>query len=266
MAYGVPVIVNSNGAMAELPEHALIKMREDFAPEILTAKMEILFSDSAERARLGDAGIAHLQQHHAPQLIGQAYATAIENFYARNAASSLRMTIDRIAELDMPATGQDLMSAAQCLNLNRRLPGKNRVLFNCTDLSSLVSIRQQGSLIESFLRHAPVTWRTDPVHMSASQCHLAVADFDAIFDVKAHPAMQLGDDVLDFRAGDVLVCPVNDVQGSPLSAEWTMRLQVLGVRVIHLPVGNRDDIKEAAGQTEIKTCWRTILEESFSKD
>jgi hypothetical protein len=59
---------------------------------------------------------------------------------------------------------------------------------------------------------------------------------------------------------------VIDAQGSLLSAEWTMRLQVLGVRVIHLPVGNRDDIKEAAGQTEIKTCWRTILEESFSKD
>lgn len=82
--YGVPLIVNAHGTMAELDPSAVVMLDDPVSVDTLAATLGRLIQDPAERTALADAGKALIDREHAPALAGALYHDAIEDFAARH--------------------------------------------------------------------------------------------------------------------------------------------------------------------------------------
>jgi len=78
LAYGVPLVINAHGPMAEYPDDVLIKLPDEFAADELVAALEILRNDPELRDRLAVRGKAYIDAVHAPALTVTGYSNVIE--------------------------------------------------------------------------------------------------------------------------------------------------------------------------------------------
>jgi len=100
MNYGLPTIVNANGSLAELPDDAVLKLPDQFAPDALSAALATLHQDSALRNAIGARARTLLQTEHSPEHAAGLYAQAMAQAAAGRAA-------DRAALLDALAANID---------------------------------------------------------------------------------------------------------------------------------------------------------------
>lgn len=82
LSYGLPLIVNANGAFADLPADAVWLMPDNFSNADLIAALETLYSNQSRRVELGRRGQEFSNTHHSPANCALLYAQAIEKFYA----------------------------------------------------------------------------------------------------------------------------------------------------------------------------------------
>jgi glycosyltransferase involved in cell wall biosynthesis len=115
LAFGVPVIANSNGSNAEYPDDAIVKLPEEFTDEELITALQALRADGAVRERLANAGREWVKQHHDPQAVARAYRDAVEGFAAEPAHANLREAIRAIAQLRADPAEGDLVEVAAAL-------------------------------------------------------------------------------------------------------------------------------------------------------
>ena len=83
MAYGAPTIINKNGAMAELPSGPLVQLEENFDVPSLSRELQRLANDSRLRQEYGERARTHIREKHGPNMIGQHYHAAIEDFIVK---------------------------------------------------------------------------------------------------------------------------------------------------------------------------------------
>ena len=78
LAHGLPLVINANGPMAELPDDCLIKLSDEFDDDALVRAVVELWQDQELRTRLGRAGREWIRLHHDPGRVAELYRDAIE--------------------------------------------------------------------------------------------------------------------------------------------------------------------------------------------
>lgn len=84
LAYGLPLVVNSHGTMAELPANVVVKLPDAFSDEALVDVLEELYSNAGLRQGLAAAGRELVLAKHQPAEVAASYANEIERFTATN--------------------------------------------------------------------------------------------------------------------------------------------------------------------------------------
>lgn len=85
--YGIPLIVNAHGTMAELDRSAVAMLDDAVTADMLAAEIKRLIQNPDERAALGRAGKSLIDTQHIPELAGRLYHNAIESFMAQHPLS-----------------------------------------------------------------------------------------------------------------------------------------------------------------------------------
>ena len=83
MIYGLPVIINANGAMAEFPHDAVWMLPDLFTQDQLVDALQTLRADDARRVALGAAGFALMGRRNSPERVGRMYRDAFAADAAR---------------------------------------------------------------------------------------------------------------------------------------------------------------------------------------
>lgn len=83
LAYGLPVIVNSHGSMAEYPDDIIFKLDDKFKNSDLTTLLEYLHSNPDKLKDRAKKGIEYIRTMHSPEQTVNAYIEAIEQVSKR---------------------------------------------------------------------------------------------------------------------------------------------------------------------------------------
>lgn len=237
--FGLPTIVNANGAMADLPEHVVFKLPDAFADSELIVALESLWANRDKRSALEAAARHHIQMCHDPKQCAWRYAEAIEAFYA-DASSDLHALLRSIAAIPgLPRDEAELQQIAQSvaassserLRLRQLLVDVSTICRN--DLQTGIE-RVVRAQVFALVQNPPPDFRIEPVYLSndggtwnyrhARKYAGRLLGFDAAW---------LDDSPVDIGAGDIFYAPdfypdgVIAAAQSGLYARW----RALGVEV-----------------------------------
>ncbi|SEP46908.1 glycosyltransferase [Pseudomonas sp. Snoq117.2] len=206
MNYGLPIIVNANGSMADLPDDCVLKLNDQFSDKDLVNALESLYGDSSRRRELGDRARATIISHHSPRRCAEQYKVAIENFYER-------------ANLEAPALVRRIMSSGGSHSdladyrqlacaLDRSLPPSCHQQQILVDVSELVH-HDARSGIQRVVRSVLCEWlerpikgyRIEPVYAIARTAGYRYARRFTLEFLGVQSVLQ--DEPITFRAGDI---------------------------------------------------------------
>jgi glycosyltransferase involved in cell wall biosynthesis len=136
MAYGLPLIVNANGSMKELPRDGASVLNDDFTLQELTAKIEELYARPAQRAAIGLAARDHIQKYHSPRCVADHFHDAIEEFSTGRQGLRERL-IRAIGSLRQEAKDLiDQLPVAESIAHNHRCrPALKRLFVDVTEVA-----------------------------------------------------------------------------------------------------------------------------------
>lgn len=233
MAYGLPTIVNSNGAMAELPEHALIKLEEDFELQVLAEKLLTLRESVEFRQQLGAKALEHMKLHHMPHKVARQYFDFIEHVYQHEAVSQLGRTLSGIARLDGQPAESDLLSLAQCLASNQSMAAAPRVLLDLSEVKTVLPAQTMKLILTKLLVQSPAPWRLEPVLFDKASWRYAHGF--ACRTLGLSPVLD-EDEVIELRPEDVLVRMLDANQAQEVAPTWqgAQLAQEAGIRALTL--------------------------------
>lgn len=237
MNYGLPLIINANGSMAEIDAEAVYMLPDDFTNEELASALQNLWQDSAQRERLSQRAKAVIAAHHAPAQCAQQYAEVIEQTWQRAAPSLPYLVAQAAAQLPAEASASQRLALAE--RIAQQLPpprAAKRLFLDITATSSLdlkTGIeRVARALLLALLASPPTGYRIEPVYLTQKQGQWVYQHArQYTLDLLDCPPV-LYDDVVDFQAGDQLLGldisgqRIIDAQQSGLYQE----LRQLGVR------------------------------------
>lgn len=205
MAYGVPTIINKNGAMAELPSGPLVQLEENFDVPSLSRELQRLANDSRLRQEYGERARTHIREKHGPNMIGQHYHAAIEDFYRKGAACTLRKTIDRIAELDYAFEAQDAIQLAGVLERNRITSLRARLLIDCSSLGKVKETDVIRSILDELVENLPQYVQIVPVVWRENYFRIAAKEFEKLLAFSTNAATQVDLQPINLTRSDVLI-------------------------------------------------------------
>lgn len=202
--YGIPLVVNANGSMADLPDDSTIKLADDFTDDALIDALERLWRDAGLRQSLATRGQQTVHQDHAPRACADRYWQSIERFYERgNAVGKL---VARLAQSDITSTNLHI-DVARSFDYSYRSPYHQRQLL--VDISELVQ-RDVGSGIQrvvrgilgEWMRNPPAGIRIEPVYATIGKPGYRYARRFSLRFLGC-PDANLQDDPVSAKAGDV---------------------------------------------------------------
>lgn len=171
MNYGLPIIVNANGSMAELDPNAVWMLPDDFTDAELTSALETLWRDSERRYALGQNAQQIILDKHSPAKCASLYAKAIECFHSR-AQYNLPTLIDAIARQVDPLPDESaLLRLTQevATSFPEKRPAKRLFLdvtATCShDLKTGIE-RVARAIMMALLESPPEGYRIEPVYLS----------------------------------------------------------------------------------------------------
>ncbi|WLI88270.1 glycosyltransferase [Massilia sp. R2A-15] len=265
MNYGLPTIVNASGSMTELPDTAILKLDEEFAPADLAAALERLRHDAPLRALLGENARALIRTSHAPAHCAQLYAGVLEQAW-RTARTGRRALAERLARVPGATAGKAAMQQlAACM---ARLPDRlaqRQLLVDVTniarhDLRTGIERVVRAQLLE-LLRRPLAGLRVEPVRLCAQggrwQYRYARQYTCALLGIDAGAA---GDAAVDIAPGDLFYgadyAPgaVTGAAREGLYAEWRERGVEISFQVYDLLPVLRPDFFPA-GADRVHADW-----------
>lgn len=208
MNAGLPTIVNANGSMAELPPDSVWLMSDEFTEEELIEALTRLWRDKEYRLSLGRNAQAHVGQVHQPRRCAQAYANAIEYYYAKS-VSGERGLINALAESELALSEHDWAELSTCIS--RNIPPQPRLKRILVDVSTLAFVdahtgiqRVVKSILKQWLLHPPAGFIVEPVYAELDKSGYRYARkfatrFLGIWDG------WLEDDAVDPYPGDIFI-------------------------------------------------------------
>ena len=167
MNYGLATVVNANGSMADLPQHAVWMLPDEFLDDELIEALTTLWKDVDRRIGLGQHAREFLKTHHQPRICAEQYAQAIEHYY-QQATFGLPALFDALTKVEPPLAAQDKLRVASAIANNfPPRPRRRQLLLD-------VSIIAQGdarsgiqrvvrSLLREFMLNPPKGWVVEPV-------------------------------------------------------------------------------------------------------
>lgn len=169
LLHGLPTIVNAHGSLAELPDHALLKLEDEFTDLCLTTALCRLWNEPELRASLAKRAFDHVAAEHSPGQVGPMYRDAIENFVTTSSKRNYQRLLVAIGGITVPrpTTPENLLAVASAIaaNLPRATP---RQLF--VDVSAMVQTdlktgiqRVVRSILMALFASPPEGRRIEPV-------------------------------------------------------------------------------------------------------
>jgi glycosyltransferase involved in cell wall biosynthesis len=136
LAYGLPLITNGCGALAEFPPDAAVVIPAAFEIPELAAALENLEGDATLRERLARNARDYVATHHAPHHVAERYAAAIERFAADGPRTRYSRVLAKLAAPDAgdADSGGDTTAIARAVAANLRRPGPSQLFVDVTPL------------------------------------------------------------------------------------------------------------------------------------
>ena len=78
LAFGLPVIINANGSMAEYPDNIAVKLKDHFKTKDLIHALDQMRASPARRQQQAEKGLTYVGHYHTPEATAQDYAETIE--------------------------------------------------------------------------------------------------------------------------------------------------------------------------------------------
>jgi glycosyltransferase involved in cell wall biosynthesis len=209
MIYGLPVILNANGAMAEFPHDAVWMLPDVFEQPALVEALETLRTDDARRQALGAAGFALMGTRNSPERVGQMYKDALALAGTKQRAG--RPALLR-ALLQTPGLELDdamLQRLARCISHAPDPLQPRQLLLDVTtiarhDLKSGIERVVRKQLLELMQMRA-IGYRIEPVYFDSAdgQPQYRYARNYAARLLGIEEVLQGPDPVVDVQAGDI---------------------------------------------------------------
>lgn len=170
MNYGLPLIVNANGSMAELNSDAVWMLGDEFDDAALINALETLRREPEERQDFGARAQKIINSQHSPAECAKRYADAIEHFHCHAGNTSQALT-DAIAGQQLDIADNELFSIAKSIARTLPFPSPEKHLFldvtaTChKDLKTGIE-RVARALLLALLESPPKSFRVEPVYLS----------------------------------------------------------------------------------------------------
>jgi glycosyltransferase involved in cell wall biosynthesis len=208
LAYGVPVVLNANGPMADYPEDVVIRLSATFTDQELIGALERLRADSALRSFMAAAGRNWVQRHHDPSKIAAQYKNAIEHFAKNSRGARYQRTITAIANLDGSPEPYDWVATAEAIAANMHRSGPRQLLVDISgvadnDLRTGIERVVRGVLIE-LLTNQPSGYRVEPVRLDQEQMAYRYAR-GFVLGLFGQMQNSLDDDWVETQSGDMFL-------------------------------------------------------------
>lgn len=211
MNYGLPVILNAHGTMAELDRGAAWMLSDEFADQELAEALEKLWRYPELRRESGKRAQEHIRAHHAPAGCAKLYAEAIETFYA-NMANGLPTLIHSLAKSLSPTpSDNEIKQLAWSLGRNHPLPRLKKYLYldvtaTCrNDLKTGIE-RVARALSLALLASPPEGYRVEPVYLHYENGKWLYRHARRYtLELLGCPPEALNEDIAEPVAGDVLI-------------------------------------------------------------
>jgi glycosyltransferase involved in cell wall biosynthesis len=219
MNHGAAVIVNANGSFAELHPDATIMLTDHFETDELKDALELLWTDTSMRERLGAAGAQIIRTTHSPQACANQYFQAIEKYH-RNNRYGLDALLRRVVENSSDAyLDNHRVRLADCLSQNFPPQRPNKIIY--LDISATYATtlrtgieRVAIAVMLALLKKTDSSVRFEPVYLSKTN---DVWGYNTAVDFTIEniggPAGLMGDQVITPQQGDVV-----------LTLDWSDRL------------------------------------------
>lgn len=235
MIYGLPTIINANGAMAEFPHDAVWMLPDAFEQRELVQALETLRADDARRLALAAAGFALMGTRNSPERVGLMYKAALERDAVRRRLGQralqgallatpglelddamLQHLARAVARAPDPLQPRQLLMDVTTIARNDLKTGIERVVRN--QLMELLQLRASG-------------YRVEPVYLDNSGEHpqYRYARNYAARLLGIEGVLQGKDPVVDVLAGDIYYCADHsphaamEAARSGLYAAWRAR-------------------------------------------
>lgn len=211
MNYSLPLIVNANGSMAEIPSDAVWVLPDKFENYELTEALESLWKNDEHRFSLGMRAKEVIVASHAPTACATQYAEAIERFHAR-AQSGTTALVNAIADIEgFSPTADECLALAQ--SIADSLPitkASSQLLIDVSatcrnDLKTGIQ-RVVRALVQQLVLAPPLGYRVEPVYLTdqGGQWHYRYAR-DWTSRSLGLSGTFLLDDPVDYSAGDLML-------------------------------------------------------------
>lgn len=211
MGYGLPLIVNANGSMAELDHEAVMILSDEFEDEKLVDAIELLWRDPERRQLMGARAKEIVRSKHATRTCAVQYISHIERYFDEYQYST-KCLIDHIVPIVSQQSGvSDLASLSEAIACS--LPPKRSgkcfyldITATCSnDLKTGIE-RVARALVGVLLKNPPDGYRIEPIYLSNS-CgkwrHRYARKYT--FELLGYPSIELGDDIVEPELNDILI-------------------------------------------------------------
>jgi glycosyltransferase involved in cell wall biosynthesis len=208
LSRNVPLVINANGSAAELPDHIVMRLENDFTNESLANLLERLRNDSHLRRNLAASAALHLTQTHRPDRITELYREIMEELSSTSSQAREQRLVQAIALISAPVrpAKADLAAVATALAANRQRFGLPQLLIDVTNLAKSDSPAQNDrwrcSILKTLIADAPQGYRIEPVRAVAGG-YLYARRFASRFLNLIHD--DLVDDPVMTHCGDIFI-------------------------------------------------------------
>jgi len=173
MNHALPLIVNANGAMAELPADAVWLLPDRLSTEELVEALEIQHQNADQRKALAQRALAFITTHHHPARCVAQYVDTIEQCHAARRANPIDL-IQRLTDsVGHAPTDTDAREFALAVSQSLPAPLPARQLFidvTATlreDLKTGIQ-RVVKSMARALLQAPPEGFQVEPVYLDDS--------------------------------------------------------------------------------------------------
>lgn len=211
MNYGLPLIVNANGALAEIDRDAVWMLDDEFDDAALTEAIETLWREPERRHALEQRARRIIAERHAPHVCAQQYADAIERFYhaSRTGVPALVEAIGQQPHFNPDEAQLCQVSGAVAATFPQLRPARRLLLdvsATCrNDLKTGIE-RVVRALLLALLDAPPEGFRVEPVYLSNDSGRWHYQSASAyVLELLGCPADALPAEVVNPERGDIIL-------------------------------------------------------------
>ncbi|WP_303851565.1 glycosyltransferase [Seleniivibrio woodruffii] len=217
MAYGVPVIVNDDGAMAEIPEDSVVMLKGGFTDDELSAAVAKL-KDNGELRRLLSKRGREYAQGLVPSAVGRIFYDELESLYTQDADTHFEEFLKRAEPQIKAMDDEALEQLAEAVMHCRSAVGRRNIYFDIsviwhTDHRTGIQ-RVVRSLLRSFAEDFVTGYRIMPVYISSAGgrvCYRKAPEYflNSVSEFAEKPCLK---DLTDLdESGDIIEPNRNDI-------------------------------------------------------